>query len=199
MKGRGARTITPTALRLVTPDAEEKSRFVLVDTVGVTETLKQISQPLERARVVGFDRLLDDIAAGRRDDDTLSTLAGRLAALDRKSGAPARARIAQKTGGLDPKALANRLLDAVDPDIVERETVARHGPAPDNRQREATRSSLKEAACLVFDDPDLRQLLKDVKRLTEIRIDTVSTDTVVSSGYDEKRAQSAVDPIQGVP
>jgi type I restriction enzyme R subunit len=31
-----------------------------------------------------------------------------------------------------------------------------------------------------------------VKRLTEIRIDTVSTDAVVSSGYDEKTAQGAV-------
>jgi type I restriction enzyme, R subunit len=196
MKGRGARTVNPTMLRQVTPDAEEKTRFVLVDAVGVTETLKQVSQPLERQRVIGFDKLLDDIAAGRRDDDTLSTLAGRLAALDRKIDAPARARIAQKTGGLDPKALANRLLDAVDPDVIEREAIALHGPAPEDKQREAVRNALKNAACEVFDDPELRQLLKDVKRLTEIRIDTVSTDAVVSSGYDEKLAQSAVEKFK---
>ena len=50
MKGRGARTITPTQLRQVTPDAEEKTRFVLVDAVGVTESLKPVSQPLLPAR-----------------------------------------------------------------------------------------------------------------------------------------------------
>ena len=34
----------------------------------------------------------------------------------------------------------------------------------------------------LFDDPDLRRLLKDVKAPTDIRIDTISTDAVVSSG-----------------
>jgi type I restriction enzyme R subunit len=196
MKGRGARTITPTALRQVTPDAEEKTRFVLVDAVGVTESLKQVSQPLERSRAIGFDKLLDEIATGRRDDDALSTLAGRLAALDRKLDDAARAKIAQKAGGLDPKGLANRLLDAVDPDVIERAVVAKHGPAADQEQRQATREALKEDACRLFDNPDLRQILKDAKRQTEIRIDTISADAVVSSGYDENRAHSTVEKFQ---
>ena len=37
MKGRGARTITPADFQAVTPDAETKTRFVIVDAVGVTE------------------------------------------------------------------------------------------------------------------------------------------------------------------
>ncbi len=115
MKGRGARTITPTQLRQVTPDAEEKTRFVLVDAVGVTESLKHVSQPLDRERKIGFDRLVDEIAAGRRDDDAVSTLAARLAALDRKIDDKARAIIANAADGLDPKALAHKLLDAIDP------------------------------------------------------------------------------------
>jgi type I restriction enzyme R subunit len=183
MKGRGVRTLNPTQLRQVTPDAEEKTRFVLVDAVGVTESLKRVSQPLERNRAIGFDRLIEDIAAGRRDDDALSTLAGRLAALDRKIGDKDRAAIAKAAGGLDPKAIANKLLDAIDPDAVAREAVAR------GVQLETAGEALKEEVCRVFDDPALRQLLKDVKRATEIRIDTISTDTVVSSGYDEARAQ----------
>jgi hypothetical protein len=39
MKSR-PRAITPTQLRPVTPDAEEKARLVLVGTVGVTDSLK---------------------------------------------------------------------------------------------------------------------------------------------------------------
>jgi type I restriction enzyme R subunit len=183
MKGRGVRTISPTQLRQVTPDAEEKTRFVLVDAVGVTESLKHVFQPLERNRVISFDRLLDEIAAGRHDDDALSTLAGRLATLDRKIDDKDRVAIAKATGGLDPKALAHKLLDAVDPDAIEREAITRHGPSVSDREREAVGEALKEEVCRVFDDPELRQLLKDVKRATEIRIDTISTDAVVSSGY----------------
>jgi type I restriction enzyme R subunit len=150
MKGRGVRTISPTQLRQVTPDAEEKTRFVLVDAVGVTESLKHVSQPLERNRVISFDRLLDDIAAGRRDDDALSTLAGRLAALDRKIDDKDRAAIGKATGGFNPRALAHKLLDAVDPDTIEREAVARHGPMASDRERDAVGKALKEEICRVF-------------------------------------------------
>jgi type I restriction enzyme, R subunit len=140
MKGRGARTITPTQLRQVTPDAEEKTRFVLVDAVGVTESLKHISQPLDRERKIGFDKVIDDIAAGRRDDDAISTLASRLATLDRKIDDKARAVIANAAGGLDQKALAHKLLDAIDPDTIEREAAARRVTP------EAAAESLKEEA-----------------------------------------------------
>jgi type I restriction enzyme, R subunit len=184
MKGRGARTITPTQLRQVTPDAEEKTRFVLVDAVGVTESLKHVAQPLDRERKVGFDRLIDEIGAGRRDDDAISTLAARLAALDRKIDDKARAEIANAASGLDAKALAHKLLDAIDPDTIEREAAARRVTP------EAATEALKEEACRPFDDPVLRRLLKDIKRQTEIRIDTVSTDAVISSGYDAARPRT---------
>jgi type I restriction enzyme, R subunit len=187
MKGRGARTITPTQLRQVTPDAEEKTRFVLVDVVGVTESLKHVSQPLDRDRAIGFDRLIDEVASGRRDDDALSTLAGRLAALDRKIDDRARADIAKAAGGLDPKALAHKLLDAIDPDTIEGEAAAR------GVNSDAAGEALKEEACRPFDNPDLRRLLKDIKRQTEIRIDTISSDMVISSGFDAARAQNAVE------
>lgn len=187
MKGRGVRTISPTQLRQVTPDdGAEKTRFILVDAVGVTESLKHVSQPLERDRVISFDRLIDDIAAGRRDEDALSTLAGRLAALDRKIDDKDRAVIAKSAGGLDPRALAHKLLDAIDADAIEREAAGRRITP------EAAADALKEEACQVFDDCALRQLLKDIKRATEIRIDTISTDAVISSGYDEARAQDTV-------
>jgi type I restriction enzyme R subunit len=187
MKGRGARTITPTQLRQVSPDAEEKTRFVLVDAVGVTESLKHVGQPLDRERKIGFDRLIDDIAAGRRDDDAISTLAARLAALDRKLDDKARADIARAAGGLDAKALAHKLLNAIDPDTIEREAAARR-VAP-----EVAVEALRDEACTPFDNPSLRRLLKDIKRQTEIRIDTVSTDAVISSGYDAARAEDTVE------
>ena len=189
MKGRGARTISPEKLREVTPDAEAKTRFVLIDAVGVSESLKTISQPLERDRVISFDKLIDDIAAGRRDDDAFATLAARLAALDRRIGDKDRAAIMKATGGIDLASLAGRLLDAIDPDALAMR-VPKDAPEPEQQK---ARDAAKDAAALVLDDPALRRLLKDVKAAADIRIDTVSTDAVVSSGWDATKAADTVE------
>ncbi len=45
---------------------------------------------------------------------------------------------------------------------------------------------------MLFDDPTLRRLLKDVKAAADIRIDTISTDAVVSSGWDAAKAGDTV-------
>lgn len=188
MRGRGARTISPEKLREVTPDADAKTRFVLIDAVGVMESLKTVSQPLERDRVIGFDRLIDDIAAGRRDDDSFATLAARLAALDRRIGDKDRAAITKAAGGIDLAGLAGRLLDAIDPDALAR-VAPMDVPEP---ERQRLRDAVKESAAALFDDAALRRLLKEVKSTADIRIDTISTDAVVSSGWDEKKATDIV-------
>ncbi|MCI0475746.1 MAG: hypothetical protein L0Y55_05825, partial [Anaerolineales bacterium] len=84
MKGRGTRTISPTDFQAVTGDGETKTRFVIVDAVGVCETDKTDSRPLERKHTASFETLLKNVALDIRDEDTLSSLAGRLARLDRQ-------------------------------------------------------------------------------------------------------------------
>ena len=69
-KGRGTRTISQTEFQAVTPDARNKTHFVIVDAVGVCENDKTDSRPLERKRSVSFDRLIDSVALGVRDPDT---------------------------------------------------------------------------------------------------------------------------------
>ena len=85
MKGRGTRVLTPTDLQAVSgADARAKTHFVIVDAVGVCESDKTDSRPLEKKPTVAFDKLLLGVALGKRDEDTLTTLAGRLARLDRE-------------------------------------------------------------------------------------------------------------------
>jgi type I restriction enzyme R subunit len=84
MKGRGVRVIDETELRGVTRDARAKTRFVIVDAVGVTETALMDTAPLERRPTVAFDRLLNQIAIGVRDPDMVSSVAARLARLSRQ-------------------------------------------------------------------------------------------------------------------
>jgi type I site-specific restriction endonuclease/REP element-mobilizing transposase RayT len=119
MKGRGTRTIDPDALASVTPDAGGKTRFVLVDAVGVTESDKTDSRPMESKPSVAFDKLLLGIAMGARDEATLTTVASRLARLDRMLSPADREEIAKVSGGHSVKQIAAALIKATDPDEVE--------------------------------------------------------------------------------
>ena len=58
MKGRGVRVIDDTDFQAVTPDAEAKDRFVIVDAVGVTESDLVDTVPLDRKPTVPLDKLL---------------------------------------------------------------------------------------------------------------------------------------------
>jgi len=185
MKGRGVRTISATDLRQVTPDAYAKEKFILIDAVGVTETAKTASQPLERNRAIAFDKLLDRVAAGERSEDALSSLAGRLAALAGRLPAEDQSRIRQ-LAGKDLHEIARSLIDAIDPDVVEAEAATQR--LDDLKATGKVAADLKERAARTFDDPKLRRLLKDLKQQSEIVIDEISTDEVLSADYDIRRA-----------
>jgi type I restriction enzyme R subunit len=132
---------------------------------------------------------------GRRDDDSLSSLAGRLAALERERqgrgqpGAEDLRRIEAVAGGESLKDLVNALLDAIDPDKIEAEAIERFGPVPSNQQYAEVEKALKEKACDPFDNAALRRTLIDVKQKSEIAIDEITTDVVTYVGYDVERAR----------
>lgn len=192
MKGRGVRTIPDADLKAVTPDAKTKTRFVLIDAVGVSETKKNASQPLERKKSLSFEQLIDQIAQGRRDEDALSSLAGRLAALDRKLSEEDRSRITEATGGKSPRDLANLLLDAIDVDKQVEVIEQTHGPVPTPEQEAETIARLIDEACTPFDAAPVRNLLKDIKQKNDIVIDEVTTDEVRSAGFDLRHAEERV-------
>jgi len=86
MKGRGTRVIEADDLKKVTPSAKAKTHYVIVDAVGVTKSVKTASQPLITKPGVSLKDLATGVMMGVRDDDTVSSLAGRLARLDRGVG-----------------------------------------------------------------------------------------------------------------
>ncbi|HZQ46305.1 MAG TPA: DEAD/DEAH box helicase family protein, partial [Verrucomicrobiae bacterium] len=120
MKGRGTRVLTPTDLQAVSgADARVKTHFIIVDAVGVCESDKTDSRPLEKQPSVKFDKLLLGVALGKRDEDTLTTLAGRLARLDRELDPAQRSQVTEITGGKSVAQMSATLLRAIDPDEVE--------------------------------------------------------------------------------
>jgi type I restriction enzyme, R subunit len=174
MKGRGTRTVTPTELQAASgEDARAKAGFIIVDAVGVCESDKTDSRPLERQRSVAFDKLLLGVALGKRDEDTLTTLAGRLAKLDREITEPQRKELATLAGGATLAELSNKLLKALDPDAT------------------TPREALMATACGPFDSPVFRDGLAKAKQDAEQTIDTVTIDTVISQGFDAAAKEKA--------
>ena len=192
MKGRGTRTISPTDLESVTPGAHYKTHFVIVDAVGVCERDKTDTRPLERKKNVSFEKLVKSVAMGVRNKNTLTTLAGRLARLDRELIGKDREELKQKASGKPMKQIINELLDAVDPDKQQakaREIFNTEKPT-EEQVKKATRV-LAKSACLPFDDPKFRDTLIDIKKKNEQFIDELSKDTVLFAGGDAKALQRA--------
>tara|TARA_R110002072_G_scaffold182916_2_gene339162 strand:+ start:734 stop:3475 length:2742 start_codon:yes stop_codon:yes gene_type:complete len=188
MKGRGVRTIDPAVLRAVTPDAQTKTRFILIDAVGVMDTKKNVSQPLERKRSVSLEALLEQIAMGRNDEDAISSLAGRLAALDQKLEPEAKLRIQSETDGKSLRDLSNALLDAVDPDAI----LLAAGNSSDQAAQTAAADTLRRDACKPFAKPEVRRLIVTLKKQTDIVIDEVTTDRLLEGGFSKVEAQKRV-------
>ena len=116
------------------------------------------------------DRLQRVLFPGGRDEDTLTTLAARLARLDRELEPSQRQQIASASGGHTPATLAGALLRAYDPDAIAERTTGKLGASPEEvapEKYEATRQELIAAACAPFDKPALRQTLETLKQETE--------------------------------
>ncbi|MDQ8199677.1 type I restriction-modification enzyme R subunit C-terminal domain-containing protein [Pelagicoccus enzymogenes] len=196
MKGRGTRTIDPTDFQAVTPDAGNKTHFVLVDAVGVTESDKTDSRPLERKPTIAFDKLLLSIAMGARDPDTLSSAANRLARLDRNLTEADRNQVRELTGGLSVKQIASQLLNATDPDAIAAHAAGRPNASPAEVAPEALQAAAEQlandAAKPIASNPALRELLDRKRRDTEMTIDHASIDTVLSAGYDTEKAEQLI-------
>ena len=184
----------------MTPDADHKTHFVIVDAVGVCEDDKTDSRPLERNKSIAFDKLLREISWGNRTVDNLTTLAGRLARLDRRLDDSERAELVTAAGGIGIKKMINGLLDAVDPDVLHekaREISGNEEPSGVNLKRAG--AELVDKACEPFDDPDFRNLIINIKKRTEQIIDNVSEDLLQYAGYDEaakEKTQATVDTFK---
>jgi type I restriction enzyme R subunit len=198
MKGRGTRVISPTDFNAVTPDSGHKTHFVIVDAVGVCERDKTDSRPLERKPSVPFEKLMLAVATGVRDEDTLISLAGRIARLDREIEGKDRKEIEETSGGEPLVEIANRLIDAVDPDKqVETAKEIFETEEPSDEQIQKAAEKLAQVACAPFDNSTFRNKLIEVKERSEMVIDAVSEDTILYAGFvDEGQARTVVDTFK---
>lgn len=199
MLGRGTRVISDTDFQAVTTTPmARKTRFVIVDAVGVTEQELVDTGTVERQRSVPLKNLLEAAATGAVDDDVLASLARRLAVMEKRLSSNQREEV---TILLDlPEAperfttlgeLSNALLDAIDADKIHEAAqieAGGEGTSPDEVQIEAARQKLVERAVRpLAAGARLRAFLLE----REILIDETSRDEVIGKGFDAEATAHA--------
>ncbi len=195
MKGRGVRVIDRDDLQGVTPDATDKTHFVIVDAVGVCERDKTVSPPLERKPSVGTKKLLQMVAMGMAHADLVSSLASRLARLGKRVDESQAARIAKEADGASLAALTGALLDSIDPQQTHDAATKEYGLSEDEdptpEQLEATERKRMVEALKPFANPGLRRAIVEVAQSLYQIIDEAAIDVLLDFGHSEAAVESA--------
>jgi type I restriction enzyme, R subunit len=195
MKGRGCRVIDTDTLQSVTPDAKHKTHFVIVDAVGVCESDKSCSKPLDRKPSVSLEKVLNTVATGVADADLVSTLASRLTRLSQRLSQDDRQQIAGDAGGASPELLAHQLLDSINNDAIHDEAVAKFNVPTDQEPTDEQKAEVEQErmreALKPFHNPKLRNRILAVQSSLEQVIDEVSRDKLLRAGFDAAALEKA--------
>ena len=197
MKGRGTRTLSKDELVQVTPSAtENKDHFVIIDAVGVTKSRKSDTRPLERKPSVSIQQLMLEVSTGAKDEDTLTTLANRIARLNAQMSAKEQKQFEQTTGSTAVQ-VADRLLKCFDQDFLTETAKSDFATdLPTDQQIIETQKRLKKEAVTPFYNPDVREFIENVRRSHEQIIDQVNLDTLNFMGFDTTQKQNAENVIK---
>jgi len=201
MKGRGVRVISETDLKSVTPDAPSKDRFVVVDCVGATETDLQDTRPLDRKKGVSLKALMEHVALGGTDPDYHSSLASRLARIDRDCGPKERAQIETASGGKPLNEITKAIVEALDADkqaarAREQFKLAENAEPTDEQLNKVQSTMLKEAVQPLATNPKLRSVIQDVRQQLEQIIDEINQDSLLEAGHSEDAKKRAWETVQ---
>ena len=195
MKGRGTRTLDADGLKKVTPSATTaKTHYVIVDAIGVTKSLKTASQPLITKPSVSLKDLAMGVMMGASDEDTVSSLAGRLARLDKQLDERERQRISEAAGGTPLAMIVGELFNAINPDTVEIRACEIAG-LPENSDpgedaRNTARNELVGKAANVFTGP-LIELIDSIRRDKEQTVVHDDLDELINVGWAGDTTENA--------
>jgi type I restriction enzyme, R subunit len=195
MLGRGVRVINDTDFQAVTDDAKHKDRFLVVDAVGIMDTdLAETIQPLERKPTSSLKDLFKVVAFGSKDPDIASSIAGRLARLDKQLTKDDREMLQGLAQGQDLGTIARQIVEALDPDKQIAAAVS-GGASPDDASAVASvaQKMIAEALKPLASNPQLRNAILEVRKSYEQTIDETSTDEVLFAGHSaEGREKAAI-------
>lgn len=199
MKGRGTRTCSLEQLKATgTPSAKfTKDHFVIIDAIGVEQSQKTDSRPLEKKPGMSLKDLLQNVAMGNTQEDILSTLANRLIRLDKQISEKEKTNFAEQANGHTISHVVKELLNAYDPDTLESIKQKAEGENPGASPNallsafSLQHSAVIEKATAVFNNPDLRNFIVDVRKKYDQVIDGINIDTITNIGWVKDQEAAA--------
>ncbi len=197
MRGRGVRTIDPNDLQAVTPDAQQKTHFVLVDAVGITDddAVWTVSPPLDRAPSVPLKNLLQRIAEGSTSHEVLSTVAARLKRIERRLSEAEREALANITDGASLGDIASGLIHSTHEDAWRKSAQGVTGEdEPSEAAIAGARDALIAGAVAPLLGHEAREAILGIDYQQHQVIDTHGVDRVIAVGIqDDGRARGIID------
>jgi len=196
MKGRGTRTLDHDGLRKASPAAKTaKTHYVIVDAIGVTKSLKTASRPPITKPSVPFKDLAMEVVMGATDADTISSLAGRLARIERMLTEEQKQAVAEKLGGTAISTLVKNLFHAIDGEAIEQKalelTSQQPGTDPGDSAREKAQQQLVATAAAPLTGAAVNLIVETCTANLQT-IDVTTQDKLVRAEWDaDARERSA--------
>lgn len=192
MKGRGCRVVDDDKLREVTPNANTKECYYIVDAVGVTESVKVIPKPADgedgTRRVLTLENLLEHLAHNELSDENLLLLRDYCATIHRRY--EHNAQFGRHLDyfiseyGFAPKTVAARIQDAFD-----HETLPPYSsPSEDNTVR------MDLIADLIY-NVDARRKLLEMQRGYVLMTED-DPDELIYAGFSQETARSFIENFE---
>ena len=183
--------------------AQTKTHFVIVDAVGVTQTKKTDSRPLERKPTVPLKDLLGAVTMGVAEEDLFVSLANRLIRLNKEVTEKEKERIVSLSKGKTLGQMSAELLAAFDPDKIDDEvqpqlkdiSPTEMTPAIEEKIRGKVQEHLINIAISTFNG-ELNEYIVLVRSLHDQKIDSVNMDTVISSGFNSFTKEKAEETVK---
>ncbi len=174
MKGRGCRKIEDDALKLVTPNADTKENFILVDAVGVTESEKKIPKAIEGGdgnggKKLSLEKVLEWLSHGDVSDENLQFLGEKLAFINGKTEIKHQVEF-EKLTGISMENLSIKIFKEMEKGLLEFEDINQ----PNNER--------KNLVSALIDKPEARKLLLNLEA-GFYKILRPGKDTITYSGF----------------
>jgi type I restriction enzyme R subunit len=180
------------------PDAKTKDHYIIVDAVGVCERDKSDSKPMDRKKSVSFEKLLQAVSLGNTEPDVISSIAVRIARINKNLTEEDSSKIKKLTHGQSLGGLTSDLVNAINPD-KQVEQAKEDNPGvekPSAEQIQQAAANLIKNAVKPLYNPELRNLLIEMKKKNEQTIDHVSQDQVIEAGFSAEALEKAKGMIE---
>ena len=188
MMGRGCRTISDDKLREVTPNADTKDCYYIVDAVGVTETHKS-SQGVgsHRSLKPSLEQVIEHLSHGEVSDENLIYLRDYCSSVNRRYenntmfGNHLRDFIAEF--GYSPRSIANAIQDALERKIL-----------PDYVSPSGNNGARIDLIARLINNISARKKLIEMHKGYSLSVQ--DEDAVIYSGFSKETARSFIDSFE---